>query len=171
MRKTNDGIDNTAIVGYPPEDRSWKEGDEMHKPYLGKDVRIGAYVTVDAGKERPTSIGTRTWLMKKVHVGHDARIGPDCELAPGTVVGGGAELGKGVKCGVNATIRPLVKIGDGAVIGCGAVVVKDVEARAVMAGNPARRLEAGHQTDLINGRLPGHEPEEVEALVRTAPSA
>jgi hypothetical protein len=97
-------------------------------------------VTVDAGTERPTHIGDRTWLMKHVHVGHDALIGADCELAPGAVICGHAEIGNGVKIGVNASILPYRKIGDGARIGAGAVVTKDVPAGETWVGNPARPL-------------------------------
>jgi maltose O-acetyltransferase len=44
--------------------------------------------------------------------------------------------------GINATILPNLTIGDGAIIGGGAVVTKDVDERAVVAGNPARVLHA-----------------------------
>jgi acetyltransferase-like isoleucine patch superfamily enzyme len=43
-----------------------------------------------------------------------------------------------VDVGANAVILGAITIGDGAVIGAGAVVLKDVPARAVVAGNPAR---------------------------------
>jgi acyl-[acyl carrier protein]--UDP-N-acetylglucosamine O-acyltransferase len=47
-------------------------------------VRINAFVTVDAGLERRTTVGARTFLLTKVHVGHDAVVGADCELATGS---------------------------------------------------------------------------------------
>jgi UDP-N-acetylglucosamine acyltransferase len=135
------GQDHRAVIGHAPEDRDWKPGDPWFFPIIGHGARIEAFVTVDSGKERPTVIGERTWLMKRVHVGHDALIGADCELSPGTVVCGHAEIGDGVKIGVNASILPFRKIGPGARIGAGAVVTKDVPAGEVWAGNPARLLE------------------------------
>ena len=140
--------DSTAVIGHAPEDRNWKPGDPAFEPIIGTSARIEAFVTVDAGKERPTIIGERTWLMKKVHVGHDAIIGADCELAPGTVVCGHAEIGDGVKIGVNASILPYRKIGQGARIGAGAVVTKDVPAGEVWAGNPARKLEKPYRVSI-----------------------
>ncbi len=41
-----------------------------------------------------------------------------------------------VWCGANVTILPGVHIGEGAVIGAGSVVVKDIPAYAIAAGNP-----------------------------------
>jgi UDP-3-O-[3-hydroxymyristoyl] glucosamine N-acyltransferase len=134
------GRDQTAVIGHAPEDRNWKPGDRAHKPFIGSGARIEAYVTVDAGTKRATHIGRRTWLMKRCHVGHDAHIGQDCELAPGTVICGWAEIGNGVKIGVNASILPHRKVGDGARIGAGAVVTKDVPAGETWVGNPARPL-------------------------------
>jgi acetyltransferase-like isoleucine patch superfamily enzyme len=138
------GRDQTAVIGHAPEDRNWKPGDRAHKPFICSGARIEAFVTVDAGTKRATHIGRRTWLMKHVHVGHDAYIGEDCEIAPGAVICGWVVIGNGVKIGVNASILPHRKVGDGARIGAGAVVTKDVRPGAVVAGNPAREL-GGHK--------------------------
>lgn len=135
------GIDQTAVIGHPPESRDWKPGDAAYQPEIDPTARIEAFVTVDAGLKAPTKIGARTWLMKHVHVGHDATIGEDCELSPGTIIGGHVQVGDGVKFGVGALVRPFVKIGTGARIGCGAVVVKDVPAGEVWVGNPAAKLK------------------------------
>lgn len=45
------------------------------------------------------------------------------------------------KVGANATLLPGVEIGEHALVGAGAVVTKDVGARAVVAGNPARWIK------------------------------
>lgn len=134
------GIDQTAIIGHAPESRGWKPGDLAYRPIIAKDARIEAFVTVDAGVGRPTVIGARTWLMKHVHVGHDAMVGDDCELAPGVVIGGHAVVLDRVKIGVNACVLPFVKVFDGARVGAGAVVVKDVPPGVTVVGNPARAL-------------------------------
>ncbi len=46
----------------------------------------------------------------------------------------------GASIGANATILTGVTIGQGAMVGAGTVVTKDVPARAVVVGNPARVL-------------------------------
>jgi acetyltransferase-like isoleucine patch superfamily enzyme len=42
--------------------------------------------------------------------------------------------------GVGVLVRPYITIGDGARLGAGAVVITDVPAGEVWAGNPARPL-------------------------------
>lgn len=133
-------VDPTAIIGHAPEYRDWKRGDPAWQPVIAPDARIEAYVTVDAGVKRPTRIGANTWLMKKVHVGHDAILGEGCEIAPMSSIGGEVIIGNRVKLGQGALIKPRVTIGDDAVIGMGSVVIRDVPAGETWAGNPARLL-------------------------------
>lgn len=116
-------------------------------PWIAPSAKIGAYVTVDGGTRRATHIGARSWLMKHSHIGHDAQIGNDCELAPGTVIGGWVEIGNNVRIGISACVKPRVKIGDGARIGAGAVVVKDVPAGETWVGNPARNIQTDRRVD------------------------
>jgi len=50
----------------------------------------------------------------------------------------GPVVRKGAKIGANATLLPGVVIGENALVGAGSVVVHDVPAGAVVAGNPAK---------------------------------
>ena len=54
---------------------------------------------------------------------------------------------RGASIGSNATILCGVTIGEGAIIGAGAVVTKDIPAKAIAAGNPARTIKffSSHQ--------------------------
>ena len=55
----------------------------------------------------------------------------DWEVVP-TLVKHGASLGS------NATILCGVTVGEGAIVGAGSVVIEDVPAKTIVAGNPAR---------------------------------
>ncbi len=131
-------IHETAVIGSPPEVREWSEGHECFDPVIGDEVRISAFVTVDAGFCQPTRVGDGSFLMAHVHVGHDCSIGRRVEIAAGATLAGHVTVGDDAKIGVGASIRPYVSIGVGARIGAGAVVIDDVPAHAVAYGCPAR---------------------------------
>jgi acetyltransferase-like isoleucine patch superfamily enzyme len=63
----------------------------------------------------------------------------------------GPVIRRGAKIGANATLLPGVVVGENALVGAGAVVVKDVPAGAVVAGNPARVI--GQVADLPYGTV------------------
>lgn len=130
-----------AAIGNPPEHRDHRHKTSNHGVDISPSCLIEAFVTVDAGYFRPTRIGPNTWLMKKVHVGHDCLIGANCELAPNATLGGEVEVGNNVRVGLGAVVKPRVRIGHGARIGAGAVVVKDVPAGQTWVGNPAEEIK------------------------------
>lgn len=134
-------IHPSAVIGHPPEVRGWQPGDPAIAPEIHETARINALVSVDAGTMRATRVGPRSWLMKHVHLGHDAIVGEDCEIAPGAVLCGHVELGDRVKVGVNATILPYRTVGDDVTIGSGAVVTKDLPDGVTVVGNPARVID------------------------------
>lgn len=137
-----------ARIGGPPEQREWFADPSLPSvpPRVHASSTVQSFVTVDSGTRRATTIGARTVLMAKAHVGHDAIVGDDCEIAPNSTVCGWAEIGDGVRIGANACILPYRKVGNGARVGAGAVVTKDIPPAEVWAGNPARKLE-DHERD------------------------
>lgn len=55
-------------------------------------------------------------------------------------------IGRDCFIGARSLILPGVRIGDGAIVGAGSVVTRDVPARAVVAGNPARIVRRDAET-------------------------
>lgn len=74
---------------------------------------------------------TNDMLPAAVNNDGSMKTGGDWKVIP-TLVKSGAAIGS------NATILPGITIGEGALIGAGSVVTKDVPARTIVAGNPAK---------------------------------
>jgi len=96
-------------------------------------------------------IGPGLYLAHSVGVGIGAyvRIGANCRLHLGTVLGPQRDetgppqpviVGDDVLLGTHAVVMGGVTIGDGAVIGANAVIVRDVEPNAVVSAAPARNV-------------------------------
>jgi acetyltransferase-like isoleucine patch superfamily enzyme len=131
-------VSSLACVGAPGE---WRAPQASRFPaHIGPNVIVREFARVHAGCERPTLIGERTLLMSGSHVGHDAHVGTDVEIAPNAVIGGLCTIGDRVKIGMGAQILPHVTIGDGARIGAGAVVMRDVPANETWVGVPAKKV-------------------------------
>jgi UDP-3-O-[3-hydroxymyristoyl] glucosamine N-acyltransferase len=137
-----------ARIGGPPEHARWfaDRTIPIYAPRIHPTAIVQPFVTVDSGIDAPTVVGARTMLLAHAHIGHDAYVGEDCQIATGTVVGGHAIISDHVKIGINATILPFRVIGEAATIGAGAVITHDVPAGETWVGNPARRLE-DHERD------------------------
>ena len=85
----------------------------------------------------------------QIRTGSDVSIGPEAAIltlghdpqSPEFADrGGDVIIGDRVWIGYRAIILPGIQIGEGAVVGAGAVVTRDVEAFAIVAGNPARKI-------------------------------
>ena len=94
-------------------------------------IQADAYITAYSTLEEhvfiaPCVVTTNDNFMGRTDARHDLIAGPT--IRRGARIGGGAVL------------LPGIEIGEEAFVGAGAVVLKDVPARAVVVGNPARRL-------------------------------
>lgn len=100
------------------------------------DVVIGDRVTVKSGVQ----IWEGSVICDDVFIGPNATFSndlyPRSKQYPDKFQG--VKIHNGASIGANATLLPGITIGEKAMVGAGAVVTKDVPARAVVVGNPAK---------------------------------
>lgn len=73
-----------------------------------------------------------------VSIAHDCKIGDYVTIAPGAMINGNVVIEDHAYIGSGAVLKQGIRIGSNATIGMGAIVISDVEANTVVAGNPAR---------------------------------
>lgn len=123
---------------------------------LGEGSHVRAPLRVDYGTQIHIGPGTFVNYGLTALDVVEIRIGANCQLAndiqlltpihpldpqprrEGWEAGEPITIGDNVWIGGGAIVLPGVTIGDDAIVGAGAVVTKDVPARTVVAGNPAR---------------------------------
>jgi acetyltransferase-like isoleucine patch superfamily enzyme len=115
---------------------------------IGDNFCIWNNSVIDYGCE----IGNNVKIHNKVYIGQFSIIEDDVFIAPGTTFANdmhpgcpdshecmrGPSVRRGAQIGVNCTLLPRVEIGECSLIGAGSVVTKDIPARVVAYGNPAR---------------------------------
>lgn len=127
---------------------------------IGDNSRIGPFVEVqkNASIGKNCKIQSHTFICEGVEIGDDVFVGHGVmfinDRYPRSVAAGGelqteadwevvpTRVERNASIGSNATILCGLTIGENAIIGAGSVVVKDVPANTIVAGNPARVLRA-----------------------------
>lgn len=132
---------------------------------IGDDSKIGTFVEIQKGARigKRCKVSSHTFICEgvtledEVFVGHNVTFTND--LFPRATNGDGGlktdadwkcvptVVKKGASIGSGATILCGVTIGEKALIGAGSVVTKDVPARTLVAGNPARILRELQQDE------------------------
>jgi UDP-3-O-[3-hydroxymyristoyl] glucosamine N-acyltransferase len=138
----------TVLQSSPPKD----EGETPSKDYLievGRDVEIGANVTVESGSKNPTRIGPGTKIDNLVRIGSEAKIGDDCIIVAQVSIAPRSSIGNNVTLAGQVGIEANRRIGDEVMVGAKSLIDEEIEDRAVVSGIPAIR----HDLDL---RLKAH---------------
>jgi len=126
-----------------------------HNIFIREHTVIGSHVSLGTGViiEGHSTVGDYANLQSLVYVPTHSAIGSHVFIGPNTVLTndrypphGGEDLAgpvieDGASIGANVTILPGVHIGQGSLVAAGSVVTKDVPARMLAIGSPARFKE------------------------------
>ncbi|HWS31464.1 MAG TPA: acetyltransferase [Actinoplanes sp.] len=121
---------------------------ERYATVLHPSVSIGTGSSVGAGSvllagtvlTADVTVGGHVAVMPHAVLTHDDLVSPYATIASGVRLGGSAVLAEGAYVGAGALVREGVTIGAWSLVGMGSVVLHDVPAHQVWAGNPARFL-------------------------------
>jgi len=128
---------------------------------IGEDVVIGRGSLV----ENDTTVGARTKIQADAYVTAYSTLEEDVFIAPCVVTTNdnfmgrterrhelmaGPTIRRGARIGGGAVLCPGIEIGEDAFVGAGAVVTKDVAARTVVIGNPARAIRNVPEDELLS---------------------
>jgi UDP-3-O-[3-hydroxymyristoyl] glucosamine N-acyltransferase len=122
-------------------------------PHIGKviisdNVEICANCSIARGSLSNTVVGNGTKLDAMVHVAHNVKIGKNCELTAGTIIGGSTTEGDSTWTGLNSTLKDNIRVGDNVIVAAGAMVIRDVENKDIVAGVPAKSIKNKTNTNL-----------------------
>jgi len=132
-------------------------------------VSIADDVVVGRGSlvENDTTIGRGTRIQAEAYVTAYSTLEEDVFIAPCVVTTNdnfmgrterrkellkGPTIRRGARVGGGAVICPGVEIGEEAFVGAGAVVIRDVPARKLVVGNPARVLRDVADDELLENQ-------------------
>lgn len=115
--------------------------------------------------ENDAAVGARTRIQANVYVTSYSVIEEDVFVAPSVTTANdnfmgrtekrhamrrGPTIRRGARIGAAAVLLPGVEIGEEAFVGAGAVVIRNVPARTVVVGNPARRIRDVPDEELLD---------------------
>lgn len=122
---------------------------------LRENVEIGEYTIIGRGVtvENKVSIGSRCKLETEAYITALSEIGDGCFIAPEVTFTNdnflgrtkdrfkfhkGVTMKRGARIGANVTVLPGLTLGEDALVAAGSVVTRDVPARKVVLGSPAK---------------------------------
>ncbi|SDE46237.1 sugar O-acyltransferase, sialic acid O-acetyltransferase NeuD family [Pricia antarctica] len=107
---------------------------------IGKNVKIGAGSVIMPGAvvNANSKVGEFCIINTNSSLGHDGTMERFSSISSGARTGGNLKLGQFSAISLGANVIEYISIGEHSIIGAGSLVVKNVGARSVVYGCPAR---------------------------------
>jgi UDP-2-acetamido-3-amino-2,3-dideoxy-glucuronate N-acetyltransferase len=122
---------------------------------LRENVEVGEYTIIGRGVtiENKVKVGSRCKLETEAYITALSEIGDGCFIAPEVTFTNdnflgrtkdrfkfhkGVTMKRGSRIGANVTVLPGLTLGEDALVAAGSVVTRDVPARKIVLGSPAK---------------------------------
>ncbi len=106
----------------------------------GTVVFAGSVINIDA------HLGLACIVNTSSVVEHDCMLSDGVHICPTAALAGGVVVGKRSTVGIGSSVTQNIKIGKDVIVGAGAAVINGVKDGLVVAGTPARSLNAARSS-------------------------
>ncbi len=108
--------------------------------YIAPNVKVGKGTVVmpNVSISSGTKIGKCCLIMVGATIGHNNEIGNYCHFAAQSCTSSFVKTEEGVHLGLNSTVRENLLIGKYSTLGMGSVLLENMEAEEIWAGNSAK---------------------------------
>ena len=134
-----------VVIGSDGFGYEFRDGAHQKIPQTGivqieDEVEIGANSAVDRARFGRTWIRKGTKIDNLVQIGHNVTIGEHCILCAQVGISGSTRLGNFVTLAGKVGLAGHIELGDGVIFGAMSAIAKDVPAKSIMFGAPARPI-------------------------------
>lgn len=161
----NNLIYNGAVIGTPPQDKSYK-GEETWV-IIGDNNVIREYVTVHraTGEGEVTAIGNNNLIMAYSHIAHNCKLGSNIIISNSTGLSGHVVIDDYAVIGGMVGVHQFVRIGSFVMVGGYSKVSQDVPPYLLVFGNPAKVYNI-NRVGLVRNGFTREQIEEVKSLFK-----